>query len=738
MASNTARRAAGTDGSAAPPAAEAPGGEAERLRLALEATGLGFWDVDAVSGARTWSPEMRAILGVSASLAAEPAFFSTLIHPDDRDWVEAHYRRAYDPAHGGDYRAEFRIRRFGDGVERWVATTGKVSFDAEGLPVRAIGTLLDITDRKRADLALRESEERLQLALKAGGLGSWDLDLVAGQRVFSARSAEIFGVAPEEMRERGAWTRVIHPDDQERTQAALAAALKGEGDYRVEFRVCTGEGVRWVASQAIVQRGSDGAARRVIGIHQDVTEQHRAQAALRESEARFRALAEATPQLVWSTLPDGACDYLSPQWEDYTGRPAADHHGLGWQEAIHPDDRPRAAQAWALAAARFADYDVEYRLRGSDGTYRWFKARGSPLLDETGAILRWFGTSTDIDDLVRAREAMRESEQRLRATQEHAAVGIGEADAAGRLLRVNEALCSIAGASRSAMIGRVLFDRTHADDLDEDRTQYTRQVAGEIDRYGIEKRYRRDDGQEVWISVVSSAVRDAEGRFLYSVRVVQDVTERKLAEARQRLLLGELNHRVKNTLATVQSIAAQTARTATSAGSFFEAFEPRLLALSKAHNLLTQGSWEGADLRDVLEQELSPYMESAAADGPARVSLHGPRFTVGPRTALALGLAFHELSTNAAKYGALSAPEGRVAVAWRRSTIETQAWLRLTWREAGGPPVVAPTRRGFGSRLLDRGVAAELGGSVDLAFEPTGLRCRIEIPLDGEADKRML
>ena len=396
--------------------------------------------------------------------------------------------------------------------------------------------------------------------------------------------------------------------------------------------------------------------------------------------------------------------------------------------------------AWARATARLADYDVEYRLRRADGTYRWFKARGSPLRDESGAVLRWFGTSTDIDDVVRAREAMRESEQRLRATQEHAAVGIGEADAAGRLLRVNEALCSIAGASRSAMIGRVLFDRTHVDDLDEDRAQYARQVAGETDRYAIEKRYRRDDGREVWISVVSSAVRDAEGRFLYSVRVVQDVTERKLAEARQRLLLGELNHRVKNTLATVQSIAAQTARNATSAASFFEAFEPRLLALSKTHNLLTQGSWEGADLRDVLEQEMSPYMESAASGGPARVSLHGPRFTVGPRTALALGLAFHELSTNAAKYGALSTSGGRVAVAWRRSTGtggEGQPWLRLTWREAGGPPVVPPTRRGFGSRLLDRGVAAELGGSVDLAFERTGLRCRIEIPLDGEADKRM-
>jgi PAS domain S-box-containing protein len=236
--------------------------------------------------------------------------------------------------------------------------------------------------------------------------------------------------------------------------------------------------------------------------------------------------------------------------------------------------------------------------------------------------------------------------------------------------------------------------------------------------YDVEHRVRRRDGSYRWARSRAFARRDAEGRILLWYGTTEDVHEQKTAEERQRLLINELNHRVKNTLATVQAIAAQTLK---GEGSLAEAkarFEARLMALSRAHNLLTEQNWGGASLDRVVRDSV----EHLAAE-PDRFALAGEPVWIAPRAALALTLALHELGTNAAKYGALSRPAGRVAIAWRAGE---GGRLRLEWKETGGPPVAPPTRRGFGSRLIERGLASDLGGSARLDFEPDGLRCTIE------------
>ena len=195
-----------------------------------------------------------------------------------------------------------------------------------------------------------------------------------------------------------------------------------------------------------------------------------------------------------------------------------------------------------------------------------------------------------------------------------------------------------------------------------------------------------------------------------------DVTDRVLAQNRQRLLMDELNHRVKNTLATVQAIAQQTLRGSATPQQFAEAFESRLLALSKTHNALTDSRWEGAGLQQILKQELSPY-------GAERVTLSGNDVQLSARVALALGMVFHELATNAAKYGALSAA-GRLRVSW---FMEADT-LSLEWRETGGPAPSPPTRRGFGSRLIERSITGELQGSVMIDYNPEGLVCGFTVP----------
>jgi PAS domain S-box-containing protein len=201
----------------------------------------------------------------------------------------------------------------------------------------------------------------------------------------------------------------------------------------------------------------------------------------------------------------------------------------------------------------------------------------------------------------------------------------------------------------------------------------------------------------------------------------RDITERKETEERQRLLVNELNHRVKNTLATVQAIAAQSLRDEAVPAEVRQRFIERLMALSRANDVLVADDWRGGAVRTIAEQMASPH--GGMDDG--RFQMGGPEVELTPRAAVALALGLHELATNAAKYGALSSPNGRVAVDWG---IDGER-LRLTWRESGGPTVGEPKVAGFGSRLLNRGLASELQADVTIAFPPAGVICEISAPL---------
>ncbi len=228
--------------------------------------------------------------------------------------------------------------------------------------------------------------------------------------------------------------------------------------------------------------------------------------------------------------------------------------------------------------------------------------------------------------------------------------------------------------------------------------------------------------EERFLDFIYQPIVGADGKATAVFVEGSDVTDRVLAEQRQKLLLDELNHRVKNTLATVQAIADQTLRTTEDPAAFQRAFEARLMALSATHNLLTARNWQEADLREVAQIEFRPY-------GPERYRLGGPRVALSSSQALALGLLFHELATNAAKYGALSAASGRVDVTWRVRDGATGKELAIDWTERGGPPVETPKRRGFGSRLIQRSLKGQLGGAAHLDFAAEGLRCEMRLPL---------
>ena len=337
----------------------------------------------------------------------------------------------------------------------------------------------------------------------------------------------------------------------------------------------------------------------------------------------------------------------------------------------------------------------------------------------------FLGFLRDITERKRAEIALRESEERLRATYAHAFVGIAEANAEGRFLRVNEEFCRITGYSEAELKARTFFQITDPDDIEPDRANYERQWKGELDAYTLEKRYVRKDGRRVWIELSASLVRDDSGKPAYGIRIVRDVSERKHAEERQKLLIHELNHRVKNTLAIVQSIARQSFKGASATPEQRQTFEGRLAALSAAHNVITQASWESAGLQELMEVVLQPYR--SASHSP--FTIDGPNLALPPKAAVTIAMALHELATNAAKYGALSSSSGSVSIDWSIEQRKATPCLRMRWEERGGPTVKPPSRRGFGSRMIERALAAELGGVVKTDFQPDGLVCTIDAPV---------
>lgn len=314
-------------------------------------------------------------------------------------------------------------------------------------------------------------------------------------------------------------------------------------------------------------------------------------------------------------------------------------------------------------------------------------------------------------------QSLRESEDHYRHTVELNPQVTWTALPSGELNRVSKRWEDWTGTTG---LGETWAEGLHPADRERSFAAWSRSVSTGIP-YDIEHRVKLRDGSFRWARSRAFPRLGSDGAICLWYGSTEDIHERRQAEEHQRLLINELNHRVKNTLASVQAIAFQTLKGDVPLGEARNRFEARLMALSRAHNLLTEQNWE----RALLDRVVRDATEHLSED-QHRFDISGPLLWLSPRSALALALALHELGTNAAKYGALSRDGGTVRIAWR----EEAGRLLLEWKESGGPPVVAPERRGFGSRLIERGLESDLAGRARLAFEPDGMRCTIEASLE--------
>jgi len=303
-------------------------------------------------------------------------------------------------------------------------------------------------------------------------------------------------------------------------------------------------------------------AEHFVAVFDDRTESRRAEAQLRASEEKFRALAEAVPQIVWMTGPDGKNTYFNQQWVDYTGMTLEESYGDGWNIPFHPDDRQRAWDAWQRATQDVAPYSLECRLRRADGAYRWWLVRGAPLRDESGTILKWFGTCTDIEDIKRGEQELQQSRALLQAAMDRSQAGIAIADAPdGRLRYVNQAGLFIGGGSEAELVDQVdaarYVESWHI--LHHDGTPYAPDEVplARAVLYGetaeAEFIIRRDDHEDRTVLARAAPIRDAEDVVTAGVVVFHDITERKQAEDEVRRLNAELEQRVVSRTAQLEA-----------------------------------------------------------------------------------------------------------------------------------------------------------------------------------------
>ncbi|MFB2550037.1 sensor histidine kinase [Ensifer soli] len=498
------------------------------------------------------------------------------------------------------------LNRNGAPEDVWLDLDYSPIVTADGAVVGVVCILGETTQRVSAERALAKSRDQLAVALGASRVvGIWDWDVQADRVYAGAGFADLYGVRAEDG-DTGvpiaAYIAGIHPDDVGRMREALERSMATGEKFTEEYRVVNAAGgVRWVLAEGTPQFDAEGRCIRFPGLSVDITAQKEAAEAHARSEAAFRTLADAMPQMVWSTRPDGFHDYYNARWYEFTGTPPGSTDGEGWNGMFHEDDRETAWERWRHALATGEPYQIEYRLRHHSGVYRWVLGRAEATRDAEGRIIRWYGTCTDIHD--------------------------------------------------------------------------ARQLAAE-----------------------------------------------------REMVTHELSHRIKNIFSVLMSIISLSARSAPEARAFADQLRRRVEAMGRAHDFVRPHSRASRPMPvettvfGLIRELLIPF--ATGQDG--QIVYLGDDLPIGDSAATPLALLLHELATNSAKYGGLSRPEGRLEIT---GVLDGDAY-GLTWRETGGPGVTGPPQQeGFGSRLMRISVEGQLGGRLERAWNPEGIRVGITFPV---------
>lgn len=709
-----------------PEAQPLPVGEDE-FRLIADSAPVAVW-VTLLDRQRSFvNRAYVAFLGVSYEEAL--GFdWRTIIHPDDAARLLA--ESIAGEASLDSFTLVGRYRR-ADGVWRWLSSTSQPRRNAAGEHIGFIGVAHDVTEAKEAELALRDREAQLSAFINQTTAGFAQVDLDGTFTLVNDRFCEIAGWSREQLLQR-TMRSITHPDDLGRNVPLFDEAVRRGTPYTHEKRYIREDGETvWVNNSVAVIRRTNGEPFGVLSVTLDVTQRRESETSLRRSEESLRLATESAGMASWEVDLETMEGRWSANRFDLLGMVRRDDlQGTveEWLDRVVVEDREMARAAVTRCFEGGEPYTIEYRIRRADtGEERWLQSHGSRIDYDDARASRFVGISFDITERKLAEDRLRDSEVRFRTIFEQANDYILTSDLEQRITSVNPAVQAALGYTEAEVLGKSFADFLDPDQFEQTTAMLMRKLtAGGTTRHTI--RVRTRDGRQLVWEVSSRLIEDGAGKPAGLHAICRDVTEAKRAEAHLRLLIDELNHRVKNTLAIVQGIAQQSFKDGRDSATSRRAFEGRLAALSEAHNLLTREHWGLVSMPQIISDATRPH------GGAARFTLEGPDLAIMPKTAISLALAIHELATNAVKHGALSHPDGRVSIHWDRVRGEGSARLSLVWEERGGPPVVAPSKRGFGTRMIERGLAAELAGTVTIDFRPEGVVCTVDAPLPEGAE----
>lgn len=457
-------------------------------------------------------------------------------------------------------------------------------------------------------------------------------------------------------------------------------------------------------------------------------------ASLRHAEQALRAIADLVPDLLWRADREGAATWYNKRWYDYTGQTTQEAVGGGWAEAVHPEDRGASTSAWMLSVANGTPFECEHRLRAADGDYRWFLVRAEPLHDNSGAIVQWFGSVTDIHDHRAAMEALEHSELRFRSLIEGMPQLVWQASAGGGRTWSSPQWTSYTGIPDEESRGLGWLEAVHPDDRPAVMAAWDR--ASGDGQFEVECRIlHANDGRHRHFRNRAIAVRTDIEAAPEWIGTSTDVDDLLQLQAQQQVLVAELQHRTRNLMAIVQAITLRTLTNSPSLEVFGRTITDRLGALGRVQGLLSRRESAARVTFDALiRDEISAHVAIDESGRGDQVTLSGPSdIQLRSATVQTFALALHELATNAVKYGALSQPGGALRVTWRLDRPQgASPRLQVTWQESGVRDVPKAGTRpgsGFGRELIERALPFQLGARTSFQFATDGVHCLIDMPV---------
>ncbi len=698
----------------------------QRMRLATEATGVGIWEWNIVTGEMRWDAQVFEIYGIPPTPDGRVDYstWSNSLLPEDLPRSEE-ILQAMIRTRGRSTR-EFRILRKDDKLCRIIHAVETVRTNADGQAEWIVGTNLDITERRQNERALAASEAHRRTIFESSPdcVKVLSVDGRVEQVNNTGRSSleiEDFDAV------RGKRWSALWPEDSRYTvDTAVEEARAGRTAHFSGLCLTMKGTPKWWDVIVTPVLGPDGSPVNMIASSRDITDWKQTEDVLRKSEARFRATFENAAVGIAHVGPDGTWLEANERLCTIIGYSHDDIRSKTFQHITHPDDlKTDLDHVERLKSGASDAYAMEKRYIRKDGSVLWANLSVGCVRDDAGQVEYFVSVIEDISERKKTAQALLESAGRIARALEAGGLGAWELDFKTNIARGDERIRTMFGVQTSDIRQEEFLSLVHEDDRSMVQTALAQAAnPGGDGHFHYEYRIRRpSDGVECWMNSQGQIVFDGK-QPVRANGVTYDFTERKRIEQHVHLLMREVNHRSKNLLTVVQAIARQTARRSDPVDLVARLSE-RIDGLAASQDLLVKNDWQGVDVGELVAAQLSHFKELIGT----RILLRGGAARLTAAAAQGVGMALHELATNAAKYGALSNATGRVTICWKIASQGTPEFA-ISWTEEGGPAVIEPTRSGFGQMVIGRMAESAISGSAEIDYRESGFYWKLTGPLE--------